>query len=100
VTGVSCFFVPVCSKSGTLPFVIHFPVHCCLSFVEGKDTVLPFTPGSHYPQMLCNPRRTKAPNVYSFAVFVYEGHAFLTTCRNIWNFTIQFFSKCGIQNVH
>ena len=50
MTDVSCFSVPpVCSKSGTLSFVIHFPVYVYLSFLEGENTVLPFTPESHYP---------------------------------------------------
>lgn len=44
MTDVSCFSVlPVCSKSGTLFFVIRFPVYGYLSFLEGEDTVAFYT---------------------------------------------------------
>jgi hypothetical protein len=65
VTDMFCFSVlPMCSNSSTLSGVIHFCVNHYLSFLEGEDTVLSFTVGSHYPQMLCHPRRTKASNFY------------------------------------
>ena len=48
MTDVSCVsLLLVCSKSGTLACLIHFPVYGYLSALEGEDTILSYTPGSH-----------------------------------------------------
>jgi len=75
--------------------VVHFLVWYIFVFMITYHFLKVRTPCCllHYPQMLCHPRRTKDSNVYSFAMFVYEGHAFLTTCRNFWHFTVQSFFK-------